>query len=73
MRGAPPKPDEEHGITIFDEGETIHKCVKSEDFTPPNPDMVTLFIDSNKESISDKHTFQVGDYICEEDLPKSHV
>ena len=41
--------------------------MQPEDFTPPNPDMATLVIDSNKEeSISDKHTFQVGDYIYEE-------
>ena len=47
--------------------------MQPQDFTPPNPDMVTLVINSNKESISDKHTSQVGDDIYEEDLPKPHV
>ena len=36
--------------------------------------MVTLVIDSNEEeSVSDKHKFQVGDDIFEEDLSKPHV
>ena len=36
--------------------------------------MVTLVIDTSKEeSISDKHTFQVGDDIYKEDLPNPHV
>ena len=65
---------EEYGISIFDEGETIHKNVQPEDFTPPDPDMVTLVTDSNnEESVSYKHTFQVGDNIYEEDLPKLHI
>ena len=56
--GPPRKPGEEYSITIFDEGETIHENAQPEDFTPPNPDMVTLVIASNKEeSISEKHTF----------------
>ena len=38
--------------------------MQPEDFTPQNPDMVTLVIDSNnEESVSDKHTFKVGDDI----------
>ena len=68
------KPGEEYGITIFDEGETIHEHVQPEDFTPPHPEMVTLITDSNnEESVIDKHKFQVGDYIYEEDLPKPHI
>ena len=65
MRKAPSeKPGEEYGITIFNEGETIHEHAKPEDFTPPHPNMVTLVTDStNEESVSDKHTFQVGDDI----------
>ena len=36
--------------------------------------MVTLVTDSNnEESVSDKHTFQVGDDIYKEDLPKPHI
>ena len=36
--------------------------------------MVMLVSDSNKEkSVSNKHTFQVGNDIYEEDLPKPHV
>ena len=36
--------------------------------------MVTLVTDSNnEESVSDKHTFQIGDDIYKEDLPKSHI
>ena len=67
-KSPPEKPDEEYGITIFDEGEAIQEHVQPEDFTPPDPDMVTLVTDSkNEESVSDKHTFQVGDDIYEED------
>ena len=77
MRRAPRKPGEEYYITIFDEGETIQEHVQPEDFTPPNPDVVTLVTDSNnEESVSDKYTFQVGDDIYEEDLaliPKPHI
>ena len=51
--------------------------VQTEDFTLPTPDMVTLLTDSkNEESVSDKHTFEVGDDIYEEDLalmPKPHI
>ena len=65
---------EEYGIMIFDEGETIHEHAQPEDFTPPNPDMVTFVIDFNKgESVSDRYTIQIGDDIYEEDLPKPHV
>ena len=61
-------------MMIFDEGETIHEHVQPEDFTPSNPNMVTLVTNSNnEESVSDKHTFQVGDDIYEEDLHKPHV
>ena len=68
------KPGEEHGITIFDEGETIHEHAQPEDFTPPHPDVVTLITDSNsEESVIDKHTFQVGDDLYEGDLPKPHI
>ena len=68
------KPGKEYDITVFDEGETIHEHVQPEDFTPPNPDMVTLVTDcNNEESVSDKHTFQVGDDIYEEDLAKPHI
>ena len=36
--------------------------------------MLTLITDSNKEeSVIDKHTFQVGDDLYEEDLPKCHI
>ena len=64
VKSPPDKPDEGHGITIFDEGETIHEHAQPEDFTPSNPDTVTLVTDSNnEESVSDQHTFQVGDYI----------
>ena len=36
--------------------------------------MVTPATDSNnEESVSDKYTFQVGDDIYEEDLPKLHI
>ena len=71
MRRAPPeKPGEEFSITIFDEGEAIHEHVQPKDFISPNPNMVALVIDSNnEESVSDKHTFQIGDDIYEEDLP----
>ena len=48
-RIASEKPSKEYGIMIFDEGETIHEHAQPEDFTPPNPDMVTLVIDSNNE------------------------
>ena len=59
---------------IFDEGETIHEHAQTEDVTPPHPDVVTLITDSNnKESVIHKHTFQVGDDLYEEDLPKSHI
>ena len=48
--------------------------MQPEDFTPPNPDMVMLVTDSNnEESVSDKHTFQVGDDIYEEHLPKPQI
>ena len=67
------KPSEEYNITIFDEGETIHKPAHPEGFTPPNPDMIILVTDSNnEESVSDKHSFQVGDDIYEEDLSIPH-
>ena len=76
-KSPPEKPGEDYGITIFDEGETIQECAQPEDFTPPNPDMVPLGTDSsNEESVSDKHIFQVGDDIYEEDLvliAKSHI
>ena len=73
-KSPPEKPDEEFGITIFDEGETIHKHAEPEDFTPPNPNMVTLVTDSNnEESVNDKNTFQIGDDIYEEDLPKPQI
>ena len=68
-KSLPEKPGGEYGITIFDEGETIQEHAQPEDFTPPNPYMVTLVTDSNnEESASDKHTFQVGDDMYEEDL-----
>ena len=36
--------------------------------------MVTLITDSdNEESVIDKHTFQVGDDLYEDDLPKLHI
>ena len=36
--------------------------------------MVTLISDpNNEESVIDKHTFQVGDDLYEEDLPKPHI
>ena len=75
MKRAPPEnPGEEYGIKIFDEGETIQEHEQQEDFTPPNPDMVTLVTGSNnEESVSDKHTFKVGDDIYEEDVPKPHI
>ena len=51
--------------------------MQPEDFTPPNPDVVTLVTDSNnEESVSDKHTFQVGDDMYKEDLtliPTPHI
>ena len=54
------KPGEEYCVTIFDEGETIQEHAQPEDFTPPNPDMITFVTDSNNEEpASDKHTFQV--------------
>ena len=34
-RNPPEKPGEEYGVTIFDEGETIHKHAQPEDFLPP--------------------------------------
>ena len=45
------KPGGEYGITIFDEGETIHEHGQSEDFTASNPDMVTLVIDSKQRRV----------------------
>ena len=73
----PEKASEEYGVTIFDEGESIQEHTQPEDFTHSNPDMVTLVTDSNnEESVSDKHTFQVEDYIYEEDLaliPNPHI
>ena len=45
--------------------------MQPEDFTPPDPYIVTLVIDSyKKESVSDKHTFQAGDDIYKDNLPK---
>ena len=74
QKSPPEKPGEEYSITIFDEGETIQEHVQPEDFTPPNPVMVTLVTDSNhEESVSDKHTFHVGDDIYEEELPTPHI
>ena len=75
MREAPQeKSGEEYSVTIFDEGETIHEHRYPEDFIPPHPDMVALVTDSNNEEpVSDKHKFQVGDDIHEEDLPKPHI
>ena len=65
---------EEYSITIFNEGKTILEHAQPEDSTPSNPDMVTLVTNSNnEESVCDKHTFQVGDGINEEDLPKPHI
>ena len=59
---------------IFDEGETINEHAQPEDLTPPHPDMVTLITDFNsEESVIDKHTFQVGDDLYEEDLPKPYI
>ena len=59
---------------LFDEGETIHGHWQLEDFTHPHPDMVTLISDPHsEESVNDKHTFQVRDYLYEEDLPKPHI
>ena len=41
---------------------------------PQNPNLVTLVNDSNnEESVSDKHTFQIGDDVYEEGLPKPHI
>ena len=70
MKRVPPeKTGEEYGVTIFDEGEPIQEHAQPEDFTPSNPDMVTLVTDSNNEEpASDKHTFQVGHDIYKEDL-----
>ena len=60
------KTGEEFDITIFDGGETIHGHAQPKDFTPPNPNMITLVTDSNnEESVSDKHTFQIEDDIYE--------
>ena len=75
MKIAPPeKPGEEFGISIFDEGEIIHEHAWQEDFTPPHPDIITLISNPNhEESVTDKHTFQVGDDLYEEDLPKLHI
>ena len=74
MKGAPRKTGKEFGITIFDEGEIIHEHAQPEDVTPPHPDVVTLISNPNhKESVIDKHTFKVGDDLCEEDLPKPHI
>ena len=76
-KSPPENPGEEYSVTIFDEGKTIQEHVQPEDFTPPNPDMVTLVADSNnEESVSDKHTFQLGDDVYEEDLaliPEPHI
>ena len=76
-KSPPEKPGEEYDITICEEGETIQEYVQPKDFTPPNPDMVTLVTDSNnEESVINKHTFQVGDDIYEKDLtliPKPHI
>ena len=70
----PEKPGEEFGITIFDEGETIHEHAQPEDFASPHPDVVTLISDpSIKESAIDKHTFQVGDDLYEKNLPTPHI
>ena len=41
----PEKPGEEYGIITFDEGETIQEHAHPEEFTLPNPDMVTLVSD----------------------------
>ena len=71
------KTGEEYSVIIFDEGETIKEHAQSEDFTPPNPNMVSLVTDShNKELASDRQTFQVGDDIYEEEsasLPEPHI
>ena len=73
----PEKPGEEYSVTIFDEGETIQEHVQPEYVSTTNADMVTLVTNSNnEESVSDKHTFQVGGDIYEEDLafiPKPHI
>ena len=43
--------------------------MQPEDFTPSNPDMVTIVTDfNNEESVSDKHPFQVRDDIYKEGL-----
>ena len=70
----PEKLGEEYSVVIFNDSETIHEHVQPEDFTSPNPNMVTLnTYSNNEESVSDKHTFQIGDDIYEEDLPKPHI
>ena len=70
MKGAPQKNLVRNmALHLFDEGETIHEHAQPEDFTSSPPDMVTLITDSNnEESVTDKHTFQVGDDLNEKDL-----
>ena len=71
---SPRKAGEVFGITTFVEGETIHEHAQPESFTPPHSDMVTVISDpTNEDSGIDKHTFQVGDELYVEDLPKPHI
>ena len=73
-KSCPEEPAEEYSVIIFDESGTIHEHVQPEDLTTPNPNMITLVTDfNNEESVSDKHTFQIGDDIYEEDLPKPPI
>ena len=66
----PEKPGEEIGVTIFDEGEITYENAQPENFTPMHPEVASLISDPNHEKmVTDKHTFQVGNTLYEEDLP----
>ena len=67
-RSPPEKPGEECGIMIIWWGWNHPWTCTTRRLHTSHPDVVTLITDSNnEESVIDKHTFQVGDDLFEED------